>query len=125
MKRFIKYFAVMLTALFILLSVSCKSIADPLKQSEEEAIEEETVVVEMKPEVDKIEDLIACIGGEETVRALFYLFVAKKVGKFVFVISYLSKYSNKEKFIILANFYRLTSNFKNFIRYEIKNIRLI
>ena len=37
MKRFLKYFVVILTALFILSFISCKSIADPLKQSEKEA----------------------------------------------------------------------------------------
>lgn len=47
MKRFLKYFAVILTALFILSFISCKSIADPLKQSEEETAEE---ALEQKPE---------------------------------------------------------------------------
>ena len=50
MKRFLKYFAVLLTALFILSFVSCKSISDPLKQSEEETAEEAEEALEQKPE---------------------------------------------------------------------------
>ena len=50
MKRILKYFTVLLTALFILSFISCKSIADPLKQSEEETAEEAEEALEQKPE---------------------------------------------------------------------------